>query len=515
MGVVYAIEALVAQEGEAGDIVQSALSAWLSPQWGETLTFAGNPWHKSHGEGTDIQYEALVVDRQATEYILWRYTLPRESGTQRWQQTVVVERLDGVARINHFVEAFERDADEVALPWMYSPLLFQLLRFGGFQARGTRWDGSVRVISEEGPDVSSLRDELLDLERGYAVAVYCHAGSASLQVVPERLALELLGVSKLVVFTRSGLAEILANEIGGNAQPCPPGGLQVHLPAHVQGYGVGAAVTLSARGLGSDQRRLSLVSAISAWHARSEAAEALVEGYALRREAVRGLLLKEMEAARRKAESENADVGALLALADTELAGYKSELADLKSALANERHKAMLLRERLERVERDAGLFEYAGYLRILSVRSTREAVECASELFGASLYFLPTAFKSAADSRFEKPDEVLRALCVLAEVAGRHLVREGQASLGEMFRRLGQDYAPGIAETSSARVRRQHEFVDTNGSVFECYEHLRLGVSYDPRYCLRIYFASKPTFNGRFVVGYVGKHLETSVQRS
>jgi hypothetical protein len=44
---------------------------------------------------------------------------------------------------------------------------------------------------------------------------------------------------------------------------------------------------------------------------------------------------------------------------------------------------------------------------------------------------------------------------------------------------------------------------------MYDCVEHLALGDSYDPRYCLRIYFTSRAPAETRFVIGHVGRHFD------
>lgn len=37
------------------------------------------------------------------------------------------------------------------------------------------------------------------------------------------------------------------------------------------------------------------------------------------------------------------------------------------------------------------------------------------------------------------------------------------------------------------------------------------LGNSYDPRYCLRVYFTSRASMEPRFVIGHVGRHFDVA----
>lgn len=61
----------------------------------------------------------------------------------------------------------------------------------------------------------------------------------------------------------------------------------------------------------------------------------------------------------------------------------------------------------------------------------------------------------------------------------------------------------------TSARLLQQYNVIGPGGVAYDCWEHIVLGTSYDPRFCLRIYFTTRAPLEPRFVIGHVGRHLE------
>ena len=95
-----------------------------------------------------------------------------------------------------------------------------------------------------------------------------------------------------------------------------------------------------------------------------------------------------------------------------------------------------------------------------------------------------------------------------MATVARRRQEGTLGTSLKEGFRDLGIEYRGGISPTTSEKHRQQYE-VRAQGQTFDCHEHIVLGNSYDPKYCLRVYFTSRAPMEPRFVIGHVGRHFD------
>jgi hypothetical protein len=135
------------------------------------------------------------------------------------------------------------------------------------------------------------------------------------------------------------------------------------------------------------------------------------------------------------------------------------------------------------------------------------EAVQRGAAMTADVLNILPTAYEAAEESGYTQPDVILEYLLALGAVAERK--RSGRLGIGlrEAFAEKGIDYTPKNAENIKAKLRDQYRFKD--GDVtYACEEHLRRGN--DPSLGLRIYFSSESA-DGRFVVGHVGRHLDTN----
>jgi hypothetical protein len=102
--------------------------------------------------------------------------------------------------------------------------------------------------------------------------------------------------------------------------------------------------------------------------------------------------------------------------------------------------------------------------------------------------------------------DSVLDAM---ASIARRRQEGALGTSLRVAFREMGIEYRGQISQTTSEKLRQQYLVHDGEGTVFDCREHIVLGTSYDPRFCLRIYFTSRTSGEPRFVIGHVGRHFE------
>lgn len=132
-----------------------------------------------------------------------------------------------------------------------------------------------------------------------------------------------------------------------------------------------------------------------------------------------------------------------------------------------------------------------------------------AATLFEEDLLILDSAIRSAEESPFEDLLEVSVVLKAMAEMARRRQSGRLGVPMREAFAELGIDYRGGISETTSNKLRRQFRALLPDGSEVDCYEHIALGNSYDPRHCLRIYFSSRVPREPRFVIAHVGRHLD------
>jgi len=135
--------------------------------------------------------------------------------------------------------------------------------------------------------------------------------------------------------------------------------------------------------------------------------------------------------------------------------------------------------------------------------------VQNAESEYGNDLLILDSAVKSAAESPYEDVERVALYLKVMADLARRRQEGRLDTALREAFSEAGIDYRGFISSNTSRQMREQYKAKLPNGREVECAEHIALGNSRDPRYCLRIYFTSKVDDEPRFVIAHIGKHFE------
>lgn len=142
-------------------------------------------------------------------------------------------------------------------------------------------------------------------------------------------------------------------------------------------------------------------------------------------------------------------------------------------------------------------------------VISLHHVVRNASSAHADALLVLDSAERSATESPFEDVDRVATVLDAMAEVARRRQRGGLGMSIRDAFREYGIDYRGAAAPSTSEKLRAQYQSLGADGTSFDCQEHIVLGSTYDPRYCLRIYFTSRAALEPRFVIGHVGRHFD------
>ena len=124
-------------------------------------------------------------------------------------------------------------------------------------------------------------------------------------------------------------------------------------------------------------------------------------------------------------------------------------------------------------------------------------------------LLVLDAAERSAADSPFGDAGRVGIILNAMASVARRRQEGALGTSLKTAFSEMGIDYRGGISSTTSARLLQQYNVIGPGGVAYDCWEPIVLGTTYNPQFCLRVYFTSRAPLEPRFVIGHVGRHLK------
>lgn len=141
------------------------------------------------------------------------------------------------------------------------------------------------------------------------------------------------------------------------------------------------------------------------------------------------------------------------------------------------------------------------GETEALAIASVADAVKAASALPG--LRFLDNAARTASESPYEKPDDAYAAFVALSRLAPIH-DRIGM-SIEDWLKNAGVNYAPHLGEGSQIAWRKKRFMFDIDGVPTLMPEHLKFGVSREPRHCLRVYMK---WHMGKWVIGYVGQHL-------
>jgi hypothetical protein len=410
------------------------------------------------------------------------------------------------------------DPTRRSMPGGRPDILATLARDFHLQSGGTPWRVPPTVLGEA--DIPHwVSFDLLDPSRREPILLLTPAADGCFPVDPVVAAAEFAGLARTLAIDLPESTFVLTDRLGTRALSCFYGAARLYVPGFTTA---------------DDPFRHRLM-LLPYWR-RPEERKRLAEQIApwtVERFEEPGVLTAARSAADVAQEKERTAVIASLAPAahtvDESLEGLRREVADLWAELGRGeelrralRAEADALRDRLTGAEKARRCLAYrlrevlagrpdpdAGR-NALPPASVLEVVEQADSYFGEHLLLLRSALQSAEESPYDRPDEVQRALRAMAAVAATRRTDSLGVGLRDAFAQHGLVYKSDIAETTPKRLRRQYEFRMPDGSAVECTEHLALGTSYDPAHCLRIYFSSTAAADGRFVVGHVGRHLES-----
>jgi hypothetical protein len=205
---------------------------------------------------------------------------------------------------------------------------------------------------------------------------------------------------------------------------------------------------------------------------------------------------------------------------------FLDEVAEENDTLRRERDDATErlseLQERLRTAEENlAAVYQYAGQNQEpdtsgqqqdadITLSNVREAVEHAAEKFSESLIFLPSAFDSAQDSPFKRPNRVYEALEAINEVCleWADSLRTGEPmgqSWIEAFRKRGFDYKDSVSTTSKGKYEDDYYFTyEGQRILFE--QHITEGAK-QPDKCFSIHMC-RDYEKRKIAIGHVGRHL-------
>jgi hypothetical protein len=169
----------------------------------------------------------------------------------------------------------------------------------------------------------------------------------------------------------------------------------------------------------------------------------------------------------------------------------RAEMAELN------RHLEMLRAEQAEREGERPG--------RKARFEHVADAVAQARAQFADTLAFLPSALESAADTPFQRPDEVFALLQALDDLV--HVWRQ-RGSIGKSWynalKPKGFEYKEHISDTTYHRYGEEYHFVCEGQRIF-CGNHVTLGKG-GANTCLSVHWARDDAAK-RLIIGWIGRH--------
>lgn len=504
--------------------VTKALRSWIGDRWPADAPWftIGEPGIVRTRDGNLFRWEPYADGDRAIIDFTWRHP-HRGAPDIAWSTRVTYATPDRtLARLTMRVGNSGPDLTSTDALLTSRPRLSQYLRrYFGIRCDGAPLAETPRKLGAD--DVPHLvRYELFDPQRSQPVVVLSPHADGRFAIDPCQIADEFLGLATVVVLADSDAAWALTRELGSRSLSCFRGAMRVYLAGFSLQADPWQHPLILPHQLAVAGRRLRLAQTLALLTTRRFAEDPRLAE--LREERTVALLQRQQTMAKQMAASirDAADKHDYVQLADA----YATENSALKHELARLQAENEDLRDRIGQLESKVKALGYALRARGGSPAETEpteadlfdaeaatvlEAVEHAQTVYAETLVFLPNAIETAAASPFRRPAELQHAFTVLAELARTAKTKGGELGrpLREILKERGIDYRPGIARTTSKKHRAQYEFVDEQGAVHVCEEHLCWGSSYDAAECLRVYLNSNALTQGRIIIGHVGEHLD------
>ena len=224
----------------------------------------------------------------------------------------------------------------------------------------------------------------------------------------------------------------------------------------------------------------------------------------------------------RREAAEDATAGAREDASEDWLAAHEAALAELQAIRAHrdelvrrvDEHVDAAARDRQAIAELSAALGDRAPAAEDAgqpeeAPKSVLEAVRVAAETC-PNLVFTESAFDSAADSPYRRPEEILETLRTLDALAERYTAGEMGVSLGQAAQEAGLAWRAGVSELARTRWAK-HYVVTHDGHRLDLGPHVALGSGSGAGFVARIYLHLADG-NGDvprgIYVGHVGRHL-------
>lgn len=144
------------------------------------------------------------------------------------------------------------------------------------------------------------------------------------------------------------------------------------------------------------------------------------------------------------------------------------------------------------------------------SFPSLSQLEQWAQERLSGKVILHPRAIRGAKESQYHNPDLVFQSLLLLGHEYRDMRLNGGHHKFSDALKETGLDHGQSIH-----RVKRQKfptEYILTfNQKAVEMDRHLLKGNSQNPKFCLRIYFASQ-LINDQVLVGNLPYHLPNNI---
>lgn len=193
-------------------------------------------------------------------------------------------------------------------------------------------------------------------------------------------------------------------------------------------------------------------------------------------------------------------------------AANKEEIKKLRASRDTSRESEKLWRETYQHEMKRKSSADADGQKAEGKVRSVQEAFEIAERNYPDELLVKLNNHSNLKKNRFEKPDEVLKALQWLA-IFYRKARMDGASTsnLDESLRETCSSNWSYSANQSEFALRESPGWYTTivNNKRYELEPHIGAGSSRDERHTIRIAFAWVPELK-KVVVGFVGQHQRT-----
>lgn len=549
----------------------AALSTAIAKDWqGAPPLTPDRPFSRPTGRFQGLRWEPSGERGSWKGELVWRQPHPVIAGAPCTTQVQLLEQHghtlltvrvfadQGTASVRGIVGAGQ--ARPAFLSDMHRSL--RLLFDGG--------DGDPRIIGEAQVD-DFVRDVLLSETREYPAAVLAPLEDGEFVLPPSAVADELLGLAHLYVLDRHPATFRLTDALGDKRLSCYWGALRVYLPEFscadrpedhpllvrerlldpvIRADLVGRLAPVVRHFVEVPAARPSVAASprAAASATSAPAAPSASPPSPASASAVASVAPSAAQAVPTLPAEVLQSLAALGSLPGT-LAGVDARLADLVDAVRQLASANAALRDEVDRlrttsVVRAANTASLERRLRSLETllrqqssdlaefreeppegaevepRDAEDEAEAASLVevlrqaalsHPDALLVLDAAERAAADSPYEDTERLAVVLDAMAGVARRRQEGALGTSLKVAFREFGLDYRGGISPTTSARHLQQYSVRGPGGEVYDCREHIVLGTSYDPRFCLRIYFTSRAPLEPRFVIGHVGRHFDVA----